>query len=114
MGPNFMKSTSGKEVQSWRFLTNHAHVLQCIADDPTLRLRDIAESVGVTERTVAQIVRDLEEGGYLSKRTAGRRNHYDVHLERPLRHPLHRHNTVGALIAFLRGGGRGAGPVIDE
>jgi DNA-binding transcriptional regulator PaaX len=85
----------------WRFVTNHAHVLEAIATDRTLRLRDIAREVGITERTAAQIVNDLEEAGYLTKRRNGRRNHYDVHEQLPLRHPRHQHRTVGELIRFL-------------
>jgi DeoR/GlpR family transcriptional regulator of sugar metabolism len=83
-------------------VTNHAHVLQVISANPTARLRDIAETVGITERTAAQIVNDLEGAGYLTKSREGRRNHYDVHEELPLRHPQHRHNTVGDLIRFLQ------------
>jgi hypothetical protein len=98
-----MKSTSGETDHLWRFMTNHAHVLECIAADPTARLRDIAASVGITERTAAQIVTDLERAGYLTKARNGRRNHYEVHDELPLRHPLHRHHTVGDLIGFLEG-----------
>jgi DNA-binding transcriptional regulator PaaX len=86
---------------SWRFLTNHAHVLERIASDPTVRLRDISASVGITERAAASIVNDLVEAGYLTRSRIGRRNNYDVHDERPLRHPLHRHHTVGELIRFL-------------
>src|ERR687887_1851548 len=97
-----MKSSSGNEDQSFRFVTNHAHVLQVIAADPTVRLRDIAETVGITERTAAQIITDLEQAGYLSKSRVGRRNRYEVHEELPLRHPQHRHHTVGDLIGFLR------------
>ena len=97
-----MKSSSRKGDHLWRFVTNHAHVLQCIAADPGARLRDIAESVGVTERTAAQIVGDLGHAGYLTKTRNGRRNRYEVHGELPLRHPHHRHHTVGDLIDFLR------------
>lgn len=96
-----MKSSSSKQDHSWRFVTNHAHALECVARDPTARLRDIAEEVGITERTAANIVRDLEAAGYLSKRKAGNRNRYEVHGELPLRHPRHRHHTVGELIKFL-------------
>jgi len=85
----------------WRFVTNHAHVLECIARNPTARLRDIAATVGITERTVAAIVSDLEEAGYLTKTRVGRNNRYEVHDELPLRHPQHRHHTVGELIRFL-------------
>lgn len=98
-----MKSSAGKKDHHWRFVTNHAHVLECIATDPTARLRDIAASVDITERTAAQIVIDLEQAGYLTKTRNGRRNHYEVHDELPLRHPRHRHHTVGDLIRFLEG-----------
>jgi predicted transcriptional regulator len=98
----YMRSTSGNQDHSFRFVTNHAHVLQVVSSDPTARLRDIAETVGITERTAAQIVTDLEQAGYLTKSRDGRRNHYEVHEELPLRHPQHRHHTVGDLIRFLQ------------
>ena len=84
-------------------MTNHAHVLERIAADPTVRLRDIAVSVGITERTAAQIVGDLERAGYVTKTRDGRRNRYEVHDELPLRHAQHRHHTIGELIRFLEG-----------
>jgi DeoR/GlpR family transcriptional regulator of sugar metabolism len=96
-----MNASSSDQDHGFRFVTNHAHVLQVIASDPTVRLRDIALTVGITERTAAQIVSDLEHAGYLSKSRDGRRNHYEVHEDLPLRHPQHRHHTVGDLIAFL-------------
>ena len=96
-----MKSRSRKSDHQWRFVTNHAHVLECIATDPTARLRDIAAIVGITERTASQIVSDLEQAGYLTKTREGRRNTYEVHGDLPLRHPRHRHHTVGELIRFL-------------
>ena len=95
-----MKSSSAKD-HSWRFVTNHAQVLECISADPRARLRDIAASVGITERATAQIVKDLEEAGYLTKSRDGRRNTYEVHDDLPLRHARHRHRTVGDLIQFL-------------
>jgi hypothetical protein len=98
-----MKSTVGNEIHQWRFVTNHAHVLQCIAADPTARMRDIATTVGITERSAAGIVSDLEEFGYLTRTRDGRRNRYEVHAELPLRHPQHRHRTAGDLIRFLDG-----------
>jgi len=96
-----MKLISGKDDHAWGFVTNYAHVLVCVAADPLARLRDIAETVGVTERTAAQLVTDLERAGYLTKTRHGRRNQYEVHDELPLRHPQHRHHTVGELIRFL-------------
>jgi len=92
----------------WRFVTNHAHVLAVIADDPLARLRDVAETVGITERTAVGIVADLEAAGYITKTRVGRRNQYVVHHELPLRHPQHRHRTVGALLAFLKAPAKGS------
>jgi DNA-binding transcriptional ArsR family regulator len=96
-----MTPSSGNEDHGWRFVTNHGHVLECIATNPTARLRDVAAIVGITERTAAQIVNDLEEAGYVTKTRVGRNNRYEVHDELPLRHPQHRHHTVGELIRFL-------------
>lgn len=96
-----MARAGADDFHHWRFVTNHAHVLETIATNPTARLRDIALTVGITERTAAQIVNDLEEAGYVTKIRDGRRNHYEVHEELPLRHPQHRHHTVGELIRFL-------------
>ena len=76
-------------------------MLECVASNPTVRLRDIAATVGITERTAAQIVSDLEQAGYLTKTRVGRNNRYEVHDGLPLRHPQHRHHTVGELIRFL-------------
>jgi DNA-binding IclR family transcriptional regulator len=97
----FMKSSSEDGDHSWRFVTHHGHVLECIAADPSARLRDIATTVGITERTAGQIVKDLEQAGYLTKTRVGRNNRYEVHGELPLRHSRHRHRTVRELIRFL-------------
>jgi hypothetical protein len=85
----------------WRFFTNHLHVLACLARDPALRIRDIAVLVGITERAAAQILRDLQQAGYVSATRVGRRNRYAVHNDLPLRHPLHGHRSVGELLDFL-------------
>ena len=85
----------------WRFLTNHLHVLACVGRDPEVRIRDIAQLVGITERAAAQILRDLQQAGYVSATRVGRRNHYVVHTNLPLRHPLHSHRSVGELLDFL-------------
>jgi DNA-binding MarR family transcriptional regulator len=87
----------------WTFLTNHAHVLIHIADEPEARLRDIAASVGITERAVQRIVRELEEGGYLRRSRDGRRNHYVVTASHPLRHPIEKHVLTSALIDLVLG-----------
>jgi DNA-binding IclR family transcriptional regulator len=97
-----MKSSSEENAPLFRFLTNHAHVLACIAADSDMRLRDVALTVGITERTAAQIVDELEQAGYLTKTRDGRRNQYEVHEELPLRHPQYRHRTIGDLIRFIQ------------
>jgi hypothetical protein len=86
---------------NWTFLSNHAHVLVCLAAQPDLRLRDIAERVGITERAVFSIVNDLEAGGYLTRIREGRRNRYQLNPDGPLRHPLERPHTVGELLDAL-------------
>ena len=85
----------------WTFLTNHSHVLLCIVDDPDIRLRDVAEKVGITERAVQRIVAELEDAGYLADQRQGRRNHYEIDTSRPLRHPLEEHLEIGRLLRVL-------------
>ncbi len=86
----------------WTFLTNHSHVLLCIAEDPDVLLREVAQHVGITERATQRIVAELEEAGYLSHERVGRRNRYQVHAELPLRHPLEDHLEIGALLRVLK------------
>jgi predicted ArsR family transcriptional regulator len=76
-------------------------VLLCLAGDPEARLRDVAETVGITERAVQHIVADLEAEGFLTRQREGRRNRYALHLDRPLRHRMSRHHTVGELVALV-------------
>ncbi|MCC5951467.1 MAG: winged helix-turn-helix transcriptional regulator [Acidimicrobiia bacterium] len=85
----------------WTFLTNHSHVLVCIADEPDIRGRDIAERVGITERAAQAIVADLVEAGYVTRTRHGRRNHYQIHPDAPLRHPLEDSHTIGELLTTL-------------
>ena len=87
----------------WNFLSNHAHVLLCIAQEPEIRLRDVAARVGITERAVQRIVAELEEGGYLSRAREGRRNRYEIHADRPLRHAVEAHRNVSALLDLILG-----------
>lgn len=87
---------------SWTFLTNHAHVLVSVADDPQLRIRDLAARVGITERAVQRIIAALEEAGYLTHEREGRRNVYRVRANRPLRHPVESHQPLSALLQALR------------
>lgn len=86
---------------SWTFLTNHAHVLLCLNRDPDARLADIADKVGIRERAAQKIVSDLVEEGYVERKRVGRRNHYTVHLNRPLRHSLESHRMVEDLFTNL-------------
>ena len=88
----------------WTFLTNHAHVLVAIARDPELRLREIADLVGITERAAQGIVHDLVSAGYLTRERVGRRNRYEVNAELPLRHPLEAGHHVTVLLAPFRPG----------
>ena len=85
----------------WTFLTNHAHVFLCISRDPDIRLRDVAEMVGITERAAQRIVADLEAEGYITTERIGRRNRYVVHPEAPLRHPIEQQRAVGNLMRLL-------------
>ncbi|MAQ16307.1 MAG: ArsR family transcriptional regulator [Sandaracinus sp.] len=89
------------EGHSWTFLSNHAHALMCIARDPDARVRDIAAAVGITERAVQRILRELEEAGVLVRERRGRRNHYVIEGHCPLRHPLEQHRTVNDLIKLV-------------
>lgn len=93
----------------WTFLSNHSHVLLCIAREPEILLREVADRVGITERAVQRIVADLEGAGYLSRVRTGRRNHYEVHADRPLRHPVEAHCPVSALLAMVLGRPEGDG-----
>jgi DNA-binding MarR family transcriptional regulator len=86
----------------WDFLTNHAHVLVCVARDPGIRLRDIAAAVGITERAAHRILSELVDDGYVVRERQGRRNRYQVKPNRPLRHPLAEELEVGDLLEVLR------------
>ena len=86
---------------SWTFLTNHAHVLICIAEQPDVRIRDIAVRVGITERAAQRIVADLAEAGYVVRKRVGRRNEYEVNKDVPLRHPQQADRSVGAIVRAL-------------
>ena len=86
----------------WTFLTNPSHVRLCIAADPDIRGRDIAERVGITERSAQSIVSDLVEGGYVTREKVGRRNRYEVNPEGPLRHPVEHGHEVAELLRLVR------------
>jgi hypothetical protein len=102
-------------MRTWGFLTNHALVLLCIARDPGVRLRDIAASVGITERSAFGIVSDLAEAGFIIKEKGGRRNRYRVEADLPVPESADRRLAIGDLLALVggkdarvdRGGGTG-------
>ena len=98
-----VKQGSQAPITRWDFLTNHAHVLTCVADDPGIRLRDIAAAVGITERAAHRILSELVDEGYVLREREGRRNRYQVVPEHPLRHPLVQEREVGDLLGVLLG-----------
>ena len=108
-----IKKSAEAAPGEWTFLTNHAHVLLCLATDPEVRLRDVAETVGITERAAQRIVMELEGAGYLERERVGRRNRYRLHADQPLRHPMDRDHHVNELLAVLSSDhvfGSGSGP----
>ena len=93
-----MSSDNGKQ---WRFVTNHTQVLLCISRDPDVRLRDVAEMVGITERAVQRIVVDLVEGGFLQRQRVGRRSRYVINGDIEMRHPAQAGHDIGELLSLL-------------
>ncbi len=99
-----MAGADSQEVaseSSWTFLSNHGYVLLSIAREPGLRLRELAQRVGITERAVQRIITDLEQGGYVSRAREGRRNRYEVHANQHFRHPMVADREVRALLDLL-------------
>lgn len=99
--PSKKKAIKETPVSGWTFFTNHSHVLLCLAADDSLRVRDLADRVGITERAVMKILSELEAGGVLEREREGRRNRYRIVHHVPLRHPIEQHRTVGDLIAAV-------------
>jgi MarR family len=97
-------------VVSWTFLTSHARVLLLVAHDPGVRLRDIAASLGITERSAFGIITDLVEAGYVVKEKNGRRNRYHIQAHLPLPEPTTQERTVGEVLALLTGTGPADAP----
>ncbi|MCA9567438.1 MAG: winged helix-turn-helix transcriptional regulator [Myxococcales bacterium] len=87
----------------WTFLSNHAHVLVCLRQDPDLRARDLADRVGITERAIRRILHDLEVDGYIEIEKRGRRNHYQVCVGAPMRHPVEAGVDVGSVLDVIVG-----------
>jgi predicted transcriptional regulator len=86
----------------WTFLTNHARALLCIAEDPQVRLRVIAQQIGITERAAQSLVNDLVDAGYVTRKRVGRRNRYEIAASLPFRHPYEHRLDVGTLLTALR------------
>ena len=100
-------------MSKWTLFSNHGHVLVVLSRDPDARLRDVAQIVGITERAVQKIVRDLQDGGLVSVTKLGRRNRYRLRLNQPLRHTLEAHCTIGELLEMVNRHAPGLEPV-DE
>ena len=104
--PTPKPASEADPARGWTFLSNHAHVLIYLATESNPTLRDIAERVGITERAVLMVLADLEAEGLIERTRVGRRNHYELHLDQPLRHPLESHRTVRQLIRLVTHGRR--------
>lgn len=87
-----------KKVGQWTFLSNHSHVLICLNKDPEMRLKDVAVLVGITERAVQTIVKDLVDASILQKSKDGRRNQYIIQMDQKLRHPLEANHSISELL----------------
>jgi predicted ArsR family transcriptional regulator len=92
---------SSPEPKAWTFLTNHAQVLLCLAENPDIRLRDVAERVGITERATQRILAELVEGGYVKTTRVGRRNSYSVDRDHAMRHTAQFGFEIGTLLEAL-------------
>ena len=90
-----------RDRPDWTFLSNHAHVIVCLAHEADSRIRDLAEHVGITERTVTAIIADLEQAGIVTIEKVGRRNRYRINRRARLRHPIEQHKTVGDLLKAI-------------
>lgn len=93
-----MKKQVPVHEPTWTFLSNHAHVLICVARQPDVRLSEVADLVGIQERTVHRIIHELSDAGYISVTKVGRTNVYNIDLERPLRHPLEAEHDIREVI----------------
>ena len=96
-----MSSNREQNKSSWTFLTNHAHVLLCLVNSPYMRMRDIANEVGITERAVQRIIADLRDEGYIDLHRHGRCNSYNINTEQRLKHPIEAHRSIADLIQLI-------------
>jgi predicted transcriptional regulator len=93
---------SSDNVKPWTFVTSHTQVLLCIARDPDVRMRDVAATVGITERAAQRILADLVESGYVKRTRVGRRNHYEIDGTMMMRHTAQEGHEVGELLDLLK------------
>ena len=100
----------GMTRDGWTFISNHGHVLVCLAADPEVLVRDVAASIGITERAVQQIIGDLERAGVVARVRVDRRNHYLVRRDKQLRHPVEQGVTVGSSSPWCSGTGTASVP----
>ena len=93
--------SSGQDGKPWRFVTSHTQVLLCLARNPEIRIRDVAQATGITERAAQRIIADLVEAGFVERKRVGRRNQYNVKTHRMMRHPLQEGYEIGELLDLL-------------
>jgi DNA-binding IclR family transcriptional regulator len=93
---------SREDGKPWTFVTNHTQVLLSLADDPHIRLRDVASRVGITERATQRILADLVEAGYVQRTREGRRNVYTINRQRMMRHEAQVDHEIGGLLDLLQ------------
>ena len=92
---------SDARLPKFTLLTNHAHVLLIIAQTPDVRMREIATTIGLTERAVQRIIDELTTSGCIVVTKSGRRNRYQISLDHPLHHPVEHSRNLGDLVRFL-------------
>lgn len=95
------QKTSSSPAHGWTFLTNHTHVLVLLSRQPDLRIRDMADEIGITQRAVQRILAELADEGILTIHKDGRRNHYGINRKSRLRHPLESRHTIGEILDLL-------------
>lgn len=96
-----MSKVNVQKDSSWTFLTNHAHIILCLAKSSSMRIRDLAVEVGITERAVQRIIAELIDEGYVERLKEGRRNIYKLVTIKPLKHPVESHKHVEDLIKLV-------------
>ena len=96
-----MNNKTTDKKPNWTFLSNHAHVILCLAQSPSIRIRDLSAQVGITERAVQRIIAKLVEEGYLEKTKEGRRNLYSICCDKPLKHSIESHKNVNDLLKLI-------------